>query len=77
MTKNVKLVWDFRSFDALKTAEHQLIHLHEFMKKEGIPFLSDGVQEISEMYALCYIEVKEEDVTFLRERLKPHRGLAS
>ncbi len=77
MSKKIKLVWDFRSFDALKTAEHQMIHLKEFMQKESVPYLSDGIQEISEMYALCYLEVEEEHVKFLRDRLKPHRGLAS
>ena len=30
----IRLVWDFRGVDALKTTEHQLTHLIEFMKKK-------------------------------------------
>ena len=29
----IRLVWDFRGADALKTAEHQLTHLVEFYDK--------------------------------------------
>ena len=39
MESKIRLVWDFRGDDSLKTAEHQLTHLVEFMKKEDISYL--------------------------------------
>ena len=47
MENKIRLVWDFRGEDALKTAEHQLIHLVEFMKKENIPFLEHKTEKIN------------------------------
>ena len=38
MENKIRLVWDFRGADSFKTAEHQLIHLVEFMIKEDISY---------------------------------------
>ena len=38
----VKFIWDFRGMDALKTAEHQLIHLIEFMNKNNLEIHKQG-----------------------------------
>ncbi len=38
MENKIRLVWDFRGEDALKTTEYQLTHLIEFMKKKDISY---------------------------------------
>ena len=36
--KKIKMIWDFRGPDALKTAEHQCVHLKDFFIKDKIEF---------------------------------------
>lgn len=74
MENKIRLVWDFRGMDALKTAEHQLVHLLEFMKKENIPFFDDNVEEINEMYSICSISIMQSNLDFVKNKLKPHSG---
>ena len=42
MERQIKLIWDFRGPDALKTAEHQEIHLKEFIVIEQLPISNFG-----------------------------------
>ena len=49
MENKIRLVWDFRGADALKTAEHQLTHLVEFMIKKDISYLDKSSEQISEL----------------------------
>ena len=70
----IRLVWDFRGVDALKTAEHQLTHLVEFMIKENIYCLDKSLEQISELQSICWIIIKDSDLDFVIKRLKPHRG---
>ena len=63
MEKPIQLIWDFRGPDALKTAEHQEIHLKEFIKRENWNI------------AIAYIVVSTEQMRSLRDVLKPHRGV--
>lgn len=74
MENKIRLVWDFRGADALKTAEHQLIHLVEFMIKEDISYTDTSLEQISELYSICSLIIKESDLDFVKKRLKPHRG---
>ena len=74
MENKIRLVWDFRGADALKTAEHQLIHLVEFMIKEDISYTDTSSEQISELYSICSLTIKESDLYFVKKRLKPHRG---
>lgn len=60
--------------DALKTAEHQLIHLIEFINKEGISCLDKSSEQISELHSICRLIIKKSDLDFVKKRLKPHRG---
>ena len=41
MENKIRLVWDFRVVDALKTAKHQLTHHVEFMIIEDISYLDN------------------------------------
>ncbi|MAR99211.1 MAG: hypothetical protein CMD21_00610 [Flavobacteriales bacterium] len=74
MENKIRLVWDFRGADALKTAEHQLTHLVEFMIKENISCLDKSLEQISELQSICWIIIKESDLDFVKKRLKPDRG---
>jgi len=74
MERQIKLIWDFRGHDALKTAEHQEIHLKEFILIEQLPISITGFQKISEFHAIAFIVVNDELMRKLRDVLKPHRG---
>ena len=74
MNRKLKLIWDFRGEDALKTAEHQAIHLKEFALKEKLPFYESNFTQLSEMHCIAYIIVDESHMKIYRDALKPHRG---
>jgi len=70
----VKLIWDFRGPAGKLTAEHHCIHLRDFIKMEKMHGESIKVVEFSEMHAAAIMIINEEDVPFMREKLRPHRG---
>ena len=74
MENKIRLVWDFRGEDALKTAEHQLTHIVEFMIKKDVSYLDNSSEQISNLHSICWIIIKESDLDFIKKRLKPHRG---
>src|SRR5690606_8544454 len=74
MERQIKLIWDFRGPDALKTAEHQEIHLKEFILIEQLPISISGFQQMNEFHSIAFIVVNDELMRKLRDVLKPHRG---
>jgi hypothetical protein len=74
MKKNIKLIWDFRGADAIKTAEHHEIHLSEYLDKVKHSPKITGVEVISDYYAIAYLVVPEKDMIQFRDALIPHRG---
>ena len=74
MENKIRLVWDFRGEDALKTAEHQLSHIVEFMIKKDVSYLDKSSEKISNLHSICSIIINESDLDFIKKRLKPHRG---
>ena len=70
----VKLIWDFRGPAGKRTAEHHCIHLKEFVSTENIESEAIKVEEFSEMHAAATMIIQQDDVAFMREKLKPHRG---
>ncbi|WP_372473077.1 hypothetical protein AB4865_09790 [Capnocytophaga sp. ARDL2] len=75
MEKLIQLIWDFRGMDALKTAEHQEIHLKEYIQIEKLDIKTTGFQAINDVHAITYIVVTAEQMRQLRDVLKPHRGV--
>ena len=73
--RKIKLIWDFRGPSALKIAEHHEIHLKEFIAAQNLSIHFTGFEALSELHAIAFMIVDENDVTSLREQLKPHRGL--
>jgi len=74
MSKQIKLIWDFRGSVAAKTAEHHEIHLKEYISKEKLPINITGFTTIKDMYAIAFMVVEEENMITVRDALRPHRG---
>ena len=74
MSRNIKLLWDFRGEDAKETAKHHTIHLKEFATLEKLAFHEIGVLEVNPMLAAAFIIVDESTMKIYRDALKPHRG---
>ena len=74
MSRQLKLIWDFRGPNAQRTAEHHEIHLKDFLKMNRQTDLITGVEQVNEHHSLAYLVVDESEMTFFRDRLKPHRG---
>ncbi len=74
MSRQIKLIWDFRGPASAKTAEHHEIHLKEYIAIEQLPISITGFEILNEMYAIAYMVVTDENMIQVRDALKPHRG---
>lgn len=74
MSRQIKLIWDFRGPASAKTAEHHEIHLKEFIQIEKLPIEITGFEIYNEMYAIAFMVVTEGLMIPMRDALKPHRG---
>jgi hypothetical protein len=72
--RKIKLIWDFRGPAAVRTAEHHVIHLKEFIAIEKLPLNITGHEIINDMYATAWMVVTGEYMIPVRDALKPHRG---
>lgn len=72
--RKIKLLWDFRGPEGLRTAEHHVIHLKEFCVAQHITDYESDSTLLSEFHAIAYLIVDESLMQSLRESLKPHRG---
>ena len=74
MNKKIKMVWQFSGMDALKTADHHLIHLNEYIQREGIDVIDRGTVLVNDFSAISFVIVDNSFVQKLRIDLKPHKG---
>lgn len=74
MNRKIKLIWDFRGPESIKTAEHHCIHLKEFATIGKLNYHKIESQELSEYFSVAFIIVDETDMLTYRDALKPHRG---
>jgi len=74
MSRQIKLIWDFRGVTAAKTAEHHEIHLKEYISTEKLQLNITGFTIINEMHAIAFMVVTDENMIAVRDKLKPHRG---
>ncbi len=72
--RKLKLIWDFRGPNALKTAEHHTIHLKEYIAIQKLNISITDFDSITEMHAIAYMVVEEQNMKPIRDALKPHRG---
>ena len=74
MSRQIKLIWDFRGSASAKTAEHHEIHLKQYINAEKLPLNITGFQIHSEMHAIAFMVVTDENMIQVRDALKPHRA---
>ena len=74
MSKKIKLIWDFRGPNGLKTAQHHGKHFKEFAQIEKLNFYEIDQLESSDLHCLSFIVIDEKDMKIYRDALKPHRG---
>ena len=74
MSKQSKLIWDFRGPVAAKTAEHHEIHLKEYITIEQFPLNITGFEVKNELHAIAFMVVTDENMIQVRDALKPHRA---
>ena len=74
MNKKVKLIWNFNGIDALKIADHHLVHLNEYISREEIDVIDRGTELINEFSSISFIIIDNSLVEKLRIALKPHKG---
>ncbi len=74
MSRQIKLIWDFRGSASAKTAEHHEIHLKEYIAIEKLPLTITGFEIKNEMHAIAFMVVTDDNMIQVRDALKPHRG---
>jgi hypothetical protein len=74
MSREIKLIWDFKGPASEKTAEHHEIHLKEYITSEKLPLNITGFEIKSEMHAIAFMVVTDAYMIQVRDTLKPHRG---
>jgi hypothetical protein len=74
MSRQIKLIWDFRGQDAAKNAEHHEIHLKEYILIEKFKINITGFEIINEFHTIAFMVVTDENMIQVRDTLKPHRG---
>ena len=74
MSRQIKLIWDFRGPASAKTAEHHEIHLKEYIQMEKLPLNITGFEIFGEMHAIAFMVVTDDFMIPVRDALKPHRG---
>ncbi|HEY0046728.1 MAG TPA: hypothetical protein VGB44_08460 [Flavobacterium sp.] len=74
MSRQIKMIWDFRGPASAKTAEHHEIHLKEYIAAENISPNITGFEIQGEMQASAFMVVTDEHMIKVRDSLKPHRA---
>ena len=74
MSRQIKLIWDFRGQVSAKTAEHHEIHLKEYILAEKLSPNITGFESFGEMHAIAFMVVTDETMIQVRDALKPHRA---
>lgn len=74
MSRQIKLIWDFRGPAAAKTAEHHEIHLKEYITIKKLDLNITGFEILNDMYATAFMVVTDDTMIAVRDALKPHRG---
>lgn len=74
MSRQIKLIWDFRGTNSTKIAEHHEIHLKEYITTNKLLLNITGINVYNEMYAIAFMVVTDSEMAKVRDALKPHRG---
>jgi len=74
MKRKIKLIWQFSGMDALKIADHHLVHLNEYILREDIDVIDKGTELVNDFSSITFIIIDNSLVEKLRFALKPHKG---
>ncbi len=74
MSKQLKVIWDFRGPASQRTAEHFVIHLEEYLKGNTLKSHGHGSEIRSDMIAIAFLIIGTEDLEQVKNELKPHRA---
>ncbi|MCX6171353.1 MAG: hypothetical protein NT048_00760 [Flavobacterium sp.] len=74
MSRQIKLIWDFRGEASAKTAEHHEIHLKEYIAIEKLAINITGFEIKNELHAIAFMIVTDENMIAIRDALRPHRA---
>ena len=74
MSRQIKLIWDFRGPASAKTAEHHEIHLKQYIAAENLSPNITGFETFGEMHAIAFMVVTDVTMIPVRDALKPNRG---
>ena len=74
MKNKIKLIWKFSGPDADHTANHHLVHLKEYIKKENIEILTTGYERLNEYITISFVIISEDWLEKIKNDLKPHEG---
>ncbi|HEA30130.1 MAG TPA: hypothetical protein ENH91_09075 [Leeuwenhoekiella sp.] len=74
MTKEIKLIWDFRGKEAEAIAKHHAIHLKEYAATNKLAAKPIGAEALTPMHSIAFIVVDEPNMIAVRDALKPQRG---
>ena len=58
MSRQIKLIWDFRGATAEKTAEHHVIHLKQYIESEKLDLDITGFSIVNELTRDCKSSAK-------------------
>lgn len=72
---NIKMIWDFYGPDADEFAKHHVVHLKQFMLKEGLEALDIDIESPGEEHSFAYMTVKPELKLIIRDSLRPKRAV--
>lgn len=71
----IRLIWDFFGPDAERTARHHARHLEDFVARENVTDTASGAEAGNPGHWMAFLIVNHDDVTTLRQALRPQRGL--
>ncbi|WP_430611960.1 hypothetical protein [Flavobacterium sp. JP2137] len=74
MSRQIKLIWDFKGEVATNTALHHLIHLKEYIASEKLAIAITGTEVLNDFHAIAFLVVNDAQMIAIRDVLKPHRG---
>lgn len=74
MSKQLKVIWDFRGPASQRTAEHFVIHLEEYLKGNAVKSHGYGSEVRSDVLAIAFLIIGTEDLEQVKNELKPHRA---
>jgi len=74
LDRKIKLIWDFRSEDALQIATNHNQDVMVFSLKNRIKTYDFGAESLSDYHSISFVIVDETNMITLRDALKPQRA---